>query len=472
MQAKGHRISHEGVAGVLRGSWRIMHKSRMSIILPTFVERGPCEKKGKSSYRVPPRWPQRERAGRRSPRSPSRGTWLEAVARELKQILARHRGWLADPDAIETSELPKQNLGRRRAIEASDLLQPIEEEGKANDPYLAEIEPPYPDWRNEARGSPRRADLRNADLRDANLQMANLSGALLYGANLSGANLFSAHLRCANLFTAILRGANLTTADLRDAFLVSVDITKAKLAASDLTNAWYAPESEPPYSYVDGIKGLSTVQFPPGREGGLVQIRKLLQDASLRELEREATFRIERARTSEWTGVISLIGAIFRWVAFDLTTAYGMRPFRALFLIAAFWFLFSFAYGYAIIQPPGQSQQAGGIHRVLPEGRIGGPAANPEIENQANILKDALASRVYSANWRDAVSNAAYFSLLSAANIGFQEFTPGDWIQRLQSHAYQLRAEGWVRKVAGAQALLSVFLLAMWALTQFGRPFQ
>jgi hypothetical protein len=30
---------------------------------------------------------------------------------------------------------------------------------------------------------------------------------------------------------------------------------------------------------------------------------------------------------------------------------------------------------------------------------------------------------------------------------------------------------GVVRVVAGVQALLSVYLLAMWALTQFGRPF-
>jgi hypothetical protein len=68
--------------------------------------------------------------------------------------------------------------------------------------------------------------------------------------------------------------------------------------------------------------------------------------------------------------------------------------------------------------------------------------------------------------------SAAYFSLLSAVNIGFEQFTPGDWIRRLQDREYSLEADGWVRRVAGVQALLSVFLLAMWALTQFGRPFE
>jgi hypothetical protein len=37
---------------------------------------------------------------------------------------------------------------------------------------------------------------------------------------------------------------------------------------------------------------------------------------------------------------------------------------------------------------------------------------------------------------------------------------------------YALRATGWVRVVSGLQSLLSVYLLAMWALTYFGRPFQ
>jgi polar amino acid transport system substrate-binding protein len=36
----------------------------------------------------------------------------------------------------------------------------------------------------------------------------------------------------------------------------------------------------------------------------------------------------------------------------------------------------------------------------------------------------------------------------------------------LQTREYSLEAVGWVRVIAGAQALLSVYLLAMWVLTQ------
>jgi hypothetical protein len=42
----------------------------------------------------------------------------------------------------------------------------------------------------------------------------------------------------------------------------------------------------------------------------------------------------------------------------------------------------------------------------------------------------------------------------------------------LQTREYSLEAVGWVRVVSGAQSLLSVYLLAMWVLTQFGQPFE
>jgi hypothetical protein len=42
----------------------------------------------------------------------------------------------------------------------------------------------------------------------------------------------------------------------------------------------------------------------------------------------------------------------------------------------------------------------------------------------------------------------------------------------MQPCEYMLRATGWVRTVSGTQSLLSVYLLALWVLTYFGRPFE
>ena len=62
---------------------------------------------------------------------------------ELKRILARHRGWLANP---QDEKIP---------------AEPLPED----DPYLARMDPVYPTWRDEALSSPERANLSVADLR-------------------------------------------------------------------------------------------------------------------------------------------------------------------------------------------------------------------------------------------------------------------------------------------------------------------
>jgi hypothetical protein len=65
-----------------------------------------------------------------------------------------------------------------------------------------------------------------------------------------------------------------------------------------------------------------------------------------------------------------------------------------------------------------------------------------------------------------------YFSILSAFSIGWRELNVGTWIARVQPREYTLRATGWVRTVSGLQSIVSVYLLALWVLTYFGRPFE
>ena len=77
-----------------------------------------------------------------------------------------------------------------------------------------------------------------------------------------------------------------------------------------------------------------------------------------------------------------------------------------------------------------------------------------------------------SASTLSAFGYAAYFSMLSAFAFGFRDFNVGTWIAHVQAREYTLKPVGWVRAVSGLQSLLSFYLLAVWALTNFGRPFQ
>jgi hypothetical protein len=145
-----------------------------------------------------------------------------------------------------------------------------------------------------------------------------------------------------------------------------------------------------------------------------------------------------------------------------LPTAYGLHPERALRLILLLGAALTLVYVRAMRSPTSQS----GVVRVFPKDRLDGTAG--DLADEEKPKKQLVHAKV----WRDALPVAAYFSLLSAVNIGFEQFTPGDWIRRLQRREYSLEAVGWVRVVAGVQALISVYLLAMWVLTQFGQPFE
>jgi uncharacterized protein YjbI with pentapeptide repeats len=324
------------------------------------------------------------------------------------------------------------------------------------------------------------AALQWANLSGANLGVANLSGAYLNGANLSGAKLTGANLSGADLKRANLSGANLTDANLDGADLLGANLSGATLwftsvagarlaYTTNLTQAFYAPASAPPDSYVAGIQGLSTVTFPPGEETGLVQLRDLLQKAGLRDDEREATFAIEHGKTKQslddWKqNKAGAAEGIFRYVAFDLTTRYGMRPSRALLLIVALWLLLIPIYAWPIWQikrPPTRAA----IYRTWPKDRLEVRENQPTVDNPARV--ERLHGRGLAA-----IGWSAYFSLLSAFQIGYREFSVGSWLSRAQPRNFTLEATGWVRTVSGIQSLLSVYLLAMWLLTYFGRPFQ
>ncbi|MGA9055149.1 MAG: hypothetical protein WB763_01420 [Terriglobia bacterium] len=66
---------------------------------------------------------------------------------------------------------------------------------------------------------------------------------------------------------------------------------------------------------------------------------------------------------------------------------------------------------------------------------------------------------------------AMFFSLMSAFNIGFLDINFGRWVRMLTKREYDLKAVGWAHTVSGFQSLLSVYLIALWVLTYFGRPF-
>jgi uncharacterized protein YjbI with pentapeptide repeats len=314
-----------------------------------------------------------------------------------------------------------------------------------------------------------RAELINGSLKEALLLEAEMNEINLFLADLNKAKMQNAKLNKAVLALAKLDQAILSGSSLNEANLFRASVAGAHLDNVDLTGAHYAPTSAALDPYVAGIKGLETVTFLAGEEVGLVQLRDLLQKAGLRDLERQATFAIENGRTRN-----SIAGwkenrwgaaeGVFRKIAFDFTTRYGLNPARAVLTAVTIWALLIPVYSWPIWRQP-RSTRASGIYRMWPKDRVEVRDGKPTLDNPPRVER-LHARGLATIGW------SAYFSLLSAFQIGFREFSVGTWLTRVQPHNFALEATGWIRILSGLQSLLSVYLFAMWLLTYFGRPFQ
>ncbi|MDP6708607.1 MAG: pentapeptide repeat-containing protein, partial [Alphaproteobacteria bacterium] len=302
------------------------------------------------------------------------------------------------------------------------------------------------------RGTGSGALLSEADLSGAKLNWANLTETDLTRANLEGAALKGATLRKADLTRSNLRGADLAWADLSNAILVETILTATKFTRVTLAGALYEPASAPSKGTVSEIKGLLEVRFSAGKQNGLVMLRAAFKDVGLRRLEREATYLIERGKT----GAAPPIERWFRRALFEWTSEYGMSPGRPLRILLALMLLFSLPYMLSVV---GSADTPSGIWRVWREDRI---------EKQSG---EETPERVAVTGYRVPLWGF-YFSLLSAFHVGWRDLNVGNWIARINPQEYDLRATGWVKVVSGIQSLISVYLIALWALTYFGRPFQ
>lgn len=309
-----------------------------------------------------------------------------------------------------------------------------------------------------------RADLLIADLSGVELTAADLHGASIVFADLSGATLVDADLTGASLVETKLNGANLSYAELKE----------ANLYGTDLAGVVFEPNSLPDVRAIATAKGLDQMtyrRFPDA----LARLRKQFQDNGFSQQGRSVTFALNKVQSqsewnlcragSEWRNCLS---AGFRTVFFEWTCRYGMDPGRALRLLLVFWLLFAFAYA-AFMVMPGPSGIYLVVRKQLRRGEVvqGIQIRAWRMSKAKGWKRPWLKIRHYGQMARA----ATFFSLMTAFNIGFREINVGQWLRMLTTREYSLKAVKWARPVAGIQSLLSVYLMAMWVLSYFGRPF-
>jgi len=318
------------------------------------------------------------------------------------------------------------------------------------------------------------ANLSIVDLSEAYLGLANLMGAILVDADLSEANLSSANLSMAdmglaNLTGAYLEKANMNNADLSfsnmsGAVLKDVSLSNASMHEAILTGVVFEARTGSLPNVVDmaRARGLHLMTFDTTPHA-LYELRQGFKKAGFRKQERQITYAIEHTKTLQpWKDSSSgqerkasrKIGSVFKYVFYELTCLYGLSPWRPMCIIVIFIFVFTLPYMAALV-----TSDEDGIWKVWAPDRLRKDLGKPPTE------------RITAPPMR-AAHLGFYFSILSAFHLGWREFNIGSWIAQVRSREYTLRPTGWVRTVSGIQSLISVYLLALWALTYFGRPFE
>jgi hypothetical protein len=317
------------------------------------------------------------------------------------------------------------------------------------------------------------ASLGDADLTRSFLGGAYLSRAYLRHAQLRGAHLGDSDLASANLTDADLTGAYLNDASLGDSHLIGADLRGADLRRAQLAGAYlvyarlegavFEPKNLPTPVEMARAQNLEKLRYDED-PGPLAQLRKQFQDAGYRRQEREITCALNREEANR----VSFIERWFRRIAFDWTCHYGLTPGRPLRIVLWLWLLCSFVY-VMFIHWGGRSGIYFVASRSLPgKSNVRGMQIRPRAIRAAEKEKvRALGLRQGLRLLRAAMS----FSLLSAFSIGFRDIAFGRWLRMLTKREYDLKPTGWARPVSGVQSLMSVYLIALWVLSYFGRPF-
>jgi hypothetical protein len=321
------------------------------------------------------------------------------------------------------------------------------------------------------------ANFRQAEIYDAKFERATLDDSDLAGAKVTASSLFYASLVRARLNGAHFREVDLRRANLREADLTDVQVNGANLEGTLLWGARLPREAN-----WTGLKNLETVEFGYGQEVD-AQLAILRDDAKRRglsQLHRLLTRRIWWNRLED----AGLIERVMLSMAFGITVDFGNDPWGALRLLVILIPYFALIYLFSVWRRwrfrlrsrfrrgawLGRSCRAvvlwnqkvarnAGIWRVWSRDRL------TDLHQQKTLERLQTRQFYRAALW------SLYFSLLSAFHIGWRDWNVGTWLQRMQPREYTLRPSGAVRTLAGAQALVSVYLLALWALCYFGNPF-
>jgi len=311
-----------------------------------------------------------------------------------------------------------------------------------------------------------------SELKGASIVGANLSRMKIYRTNLTEVNLEGSRLDSTDFIETALTRANLANSSLVNATFDNVELSGTVMTNSDLTDvspSRLMPPQGAMFHLTSPPIDLRTIELRVGNPFPL-ELLQLLKDKGFKQAERDVICAINRA-DANW----------FQKLLFDYTTEYGSNLYRPWILFC--WLYLGcalFYYVFTLIETKSGLMLEFPIYtNEPPENLRGHLDFSPESSGETKVWQGNIDLTNYTKqgyNWIPTKIRmiwwALFFSGISAFNIGFRDVSFGRWLSHLTRTPLDLTAFGWVRVISGIQALVSVYLLALWVLSFVGTPFR
>jgi hypothetical protein len=263
---------------------------------------------------------------------------------------------------------------------------------------------------------------------------------------------------------------NLIGADFENANIWGGDFSSADVKGVNWKGVIFEPSALPPIERIAQSRNLDNLSFSysPSK---VIELREAFSKYGYRKQEREVIAALNR-HGENW------LENIF----FDLTCEYGSNLARPWELFLGIWF--SCAVVYYLFMLNDKARSGIRIFEDLPYEKLVKlypafverhgersvkslvHAVNPFMEDIAFFGFRKIPLRARLVWW------ALFFSSISSFNLGFRDINFGRWLRRMTRREFDLQPFGWVRLLSGFQALLSVYLIALWLLSFSGMPFK
>jgi hypothetical protein len=304
-----------------------------------------------------------------------------------------------------------------------------------------------------------------------------LAGIIFRGSDLTDSRFAGADLEGASFDRFDMDGSSTI---LHNVTFAGGDLTGASFDHADMAGVHFEPDKLPAARDIAQALNLDKMTYDDD-PSALASLRQLFRDSGFSLQDRQINYAIHVRQKELYAGQCTLWAKGVRGsyqsctdflgsTLIDWTCQYGMNLWRPVAIGFWAWGLFTVLF-FLFMHHPGPS----GLYLAVAHGLTLEPEeirSAPQVRSETawESLKRGQVIRGIREEFR-LLAIAGFFSLINGFNIGFKEADIGRWIRLLPAREFEFRAVGWSRTFAGMQALLTLYLLAVWILCLFSHPF-